>query len=377
MGTGLIIAASVLVAAGIAIYESPQVRQFIEHSRRKIAVALHNLGDEVQPRRPSQSNNGETPEQIRRKRMEEIVRRNQNELIRQAHEEGIAVDLDELSRIGREGVEVEMMEYDRRNKNLDRGGSFDDIVGSDGMLRDNHPLISLENEDATASTVTAMENSTSAEGLRRRGQVFVPERGAQIMFDQEHVTEEPSPVQQASRESTVTVEGEPLIDIHAEDPPLTLPEEQIRTASIPSLPASDQAQAHDGSQSFHSFESASVMSISDDLEHSKQHIFSNSVEDEAEVMSTGTMTPTDDGFSAAASMIGNADDIAVLSLQNDDDHDAQSEAFSEGGFSELSDGDRMGAHTPNSWTDVGSDDGESEYGGAQASTQYYTTSSHI
>ncbi|KAF2817161.1 uncharacterized protein BDZ99DRAFT_456929 [Mytilinidion resinicola] len=368
MGTGLIIAASVLVAAGIAIYESPQVRQFIEHSRRKIAVALHSLGDEIQPPRRSSSqssNNAETAEQIRRKRMEEIVRRNQNELIRQAQEEGIAVDLDELARIGREGVEVEMMEYDRRSKNRDRGSSFDDLVGSDGMLRDNHPLINLVDEDNTARTATATENAT-AEGLRRRGQIFSADSRAQVLFDQEHATKETSAAPQASRESTATIEGEPLIDMNAEDPPLSLPQE-VQTESIPSLSSSTQAQAQDGSQSFHSFASASVMSVSDDMEQSNPHVFSNSMEEEPEVMSTGTLTPTEDGFSTAASMVGSqADDVAVLSMTNDEDHDARSEAFSEGGFSELGDGDRIGARTPNSWTDVGSDDG-SEY--AQASNQ--------
>ncbi|KAF2502367.1 hypothetical protein BU16DRAFT_521104 [Lophium mytilinum] len=370
MGTGLIIAASVLVAAGIAIYESPQVRQFIEHSRRKIAVALHSLGDEIQPRRSfsHSSNDAETAQQVRRRRMEEIVRRNQNELIRQAQEEGIAVDLDELARIGREGVEVEMMEYDRRSNNRDRGSSFDDLVGSDGMLRDNHPLINLADEDNTARTATATENTTSADGLRRRGQVFSAGSSAQVLFDQERTMKETSAAPHASRESTATIEGESLIDINAEDPPLSLPEE-LQTESIPSLASSTQAQTQDGSQSFHSFASASVMSISDDMEQSNQHIFSNSMEEEAEVMSTGTMTPTEDGFSTAVSMVGSqADDIAVLSMTNDEDHDARSEAFSEGGFSELGDGDRIGAHTPNSWTDVGSDDG-SEYAGAQASNQ--------
>jgi len=306
--------------------------------------------------------------------MEEIVRRNQNELIRQAKEEGIAVDLDELAKIGREGIEVEMMEYDRQNRNPGRGSSFDDIVGSDGMLRDNHPLIKLEDQENTARTATATENTTFAEGLRRRGQMFPTDGGAQVLFDQTYTTEDITTPPQ-SRESTATIQGESLIDVHAEDPPFSLPE-QIQTASIPSLPSSHEVQAQDGSQSFHSFASTSVMSVSEDLEQSNPHIFSNSIQEEPEVMSTGTLTPTEDGFSTAASMVGSqADDIALLTTMNDDDHDARSEAFSEGGFSELSDGERIGAHTPNSWTDVGSDDG-SEYAGAQASNQYYSTYHH-
>lgn len=111
---GIIIAASVLVAAGIAIYESPQVRQWVDQSRRKIAVALHSLGDDIQPSDHEQ-----------RKR-EELVRRNRNEFIRRAREEGVAVDLDELARIGTEDVRAATR----------RGQTFDDLVGSDGRLRE-------------------------------------------------------------------------------------------------------------------------------------------------------------------------------------------------------------------------------------------------
>ncbi|KAB8303447.1 hypothetical protein EYC80_004870 [Monilinia laxa] len=46
---GAVIVVSVAVAAAIAVYESPQARQFAGDVRRKIAVALHSLGDEINP----------------------------------------------------------------------------------------------------------------------------------------------------------------------------------------------------------------------------------------------------------------------------------------------------------------------------------------
>lgn len=46
---GIIVTASVLVAAGVAVYQSPQFQQWVATSRRKIALALHNLGDDIQP----------------------------------------------------------------------------------------------------------------------------------------------------------------------------------------------------------------------------------------------------------------------------------------------------------------------------------------
>ncbi|KAH8804830.1 hypothetical protein F5884DRAFT_428359 [Xylogone sp. PMI_703] len=47
--SGAIIVVSVAVAAAIAVYESPQARQFAEDVRRRIAIALHSLGDEINP----------------------------------------------------------------------------------------------------------------------------------------------------------------------------------------------------------------------------------------------------------------------------------------------------------------------------------------
>ncbi|CCU76980.1 hypothetical protein BGHDH14_bgh01642 [Blumeria hordei DH14] len=47
--TGAAVVASIAVAAAIAIYESPQVKRFAEDIRRKIAIKLHALGDEISP----------------------------------------------------------------------------------------------------------------------------------------------------------------------------------------------------------------------------------------------------------------------------------------------------------------------------------------
>ncbi|RAL66137.1 hypothetical protein DID88_005809 [Monilinia fructigena] len=47
--SGAVIVVSVAVAAAIAVYESPLARQFAGDVRRKIAVALHSLGDEINP----------------------------------------------------------------------------------------------------------------------------------------------------------------------------------------------------------------------------------------------------------------------------------------------------------------------------------------
>ncbi|KAF1949509.1 hypothetical protein CC80DRAFT_497405 [Byssothecium circinans] len=373
--TGIIIAASIVVAAGIAIYESPQVRQWVEQSRRKIAVALHSLGDDIQPRRQSETE-GDFEE-----RKKEAARQRRNELVRKAREEGVAVDLDELARIGREEVELEERQRrggERRKRNASQR-SFDDLVGSNGMLKDAH-----------AVTTTGTETKDS--GLRNRGAGAAsfaagaalaaagnPFSDDHILFDRDEdeapspqpfTYAEPEPVS-VSRESSATIEGDEhhssatagqLIDLSPDS--VYLHPENIQTASIPSASApgsvistTPDADADDqAAQSFYSFASSS-------------HPF-----EDAENISTGTLTPRSEASAfTGASVIGSqAEDIAVLSLQNDTDHeDTRSEIFSEGGFteagfseagfSELGEENR-GIMTPSSWTDVGSDD-ESEWGG--------------
>jgi len=358
---GLIIAASVLVAAGIAIYESPQVRQWVDQSRRKIAIALHSLGDDIHPRRSSECSDDY---EARQERREEIIRRNRNELIRRAREEGIAVDLDELARIGRE--DVEMTERRQRRKTNASSRSFDDIVSSDGTLKV---------EDAATKTVTGIE--TNDTGLRKRGPTGF-ESGAAIanpfadetlvLFD--HDTDEASSKLSAnveSRESSATAQGDhpsappstsgQLIDLTSESLPQP---ENPQTASVPQSEAGDDNDPV--AQSFYSFASS--------LRNST-HEFELQ-DDDMEQVSTGTLTPRSDrsAFTGASVAGSYADDVAVLSVAGDDDHDARSEIFSEGGFTEAGFseagfsevGSRTGAMTPADWTDVGSDD-ESEWGG--------------
>ncbi|KAF2647382.1 hypothetical protein K491DRAFT_614686, partial [Lophiostoma macrostomum CBS 122681] len=388
--TGLIIAASVLVAAGIAIYESPQVRQWVDQSRRKIAVALHSLGDDIQPRRPSEG----SEDYEARKRRQEVIRRNRNELIRRAREEGIAVDLDELARIGRE--EVELAERRPRRKTNASTKSFDDLVGSDGMLK--------KTEDSAAQKTTGTDMAGSS--ARRRGMAGfgagagaaaaanpfsddnilfdlddekAPITSPSTMVDEDDAEDAPSPQPFPyieSRETSATVEANSpavpppifgqLIDLTPELAP-----EDPQTASIPQSEADDNEQV---AQSFYSFTS----SESNPMRNSAHPQFLLQDDDEdMENISTGTLTPRSEhsaftGVSTSASMVGsNADDIGILSMQNDDDHDARSEAFSESGFTDAGFSEagfsevgenRTGVMTPSSWTDVGSDD-ESEWGG--------------
>jgi hypothetical protein len=375
--TGIIIAASVLVAAGIALYESPQVREWVHNSRRKIAIALHSLGDEIQPRRPS-----ECSEDYEARRAE-IIRQRRNALIRKAREEGIAVDLDELARIGREEMEMGERRTGRTGR-TNRQRSFDEIVGQDGMLK-------REEDTATAAKATGSDMEAAKSDARRRGAAGFAAGSAAagnpfsddaVLFDRDEEDDAAPPnpfayLEPPSRRSSVTVEdmaaSAPIGQLIHPTPDLidltsgsgTFQPENSQTASIPPSETGTTSDSLDHtttaqSQSFYSFTSSPAASQHPDLPAAEQHEFDSDIEN----VSAGTLTPRSErsAFTGVSVVGSQADDIAVLSVHNDTDFDARSEAFSEGGFSEVESQRGVGVMTPSSWTDVGSDE-ESEWGG--------------
>lgn len=61
VSTGAIIAISVITATAFAVYESPEVRQFAEDLRRRIAQSLRALGDNIEPGGRRQEEDGGQP----------------------------------------------------------------------------------------------------------------------------------------------------------------------------------------------------------------------------------------------------------------------------------------------------------------------------
>ncbi|KAL2129153.1 hypothetical protein VTI74DRAFT_8173 [Chaetomium olivicolor] len=93
-----IIAASVAVAAAIAIYESPEVRRAAQQLRRRIAIALQSLGEDVDPGRPRfnrpedaqgfyESHEVDADEETRRRQREELMYWNMRHLEEQRQRE--------------------------------------------------------------------------------------------------------------------------------------------------------------------------------------------------------------------------------------------------------------------------------------------------
>lgn len=137
--SGLLISLTVIFAAGLAVYENPHVRQWVDSSRRKIAIALHSLGDEITP--PSNSRDSSPDASTREDESPEAVERR-----RKARQE--------ILERGR------AMEEKRKSKKEEvvMSQSFDDLVDKNGILLD---------EKAAART-TAAELETPESGLRKR-----------------------------------------------------------------------------------------------------------------------------------------------------------------------------------------------------------------
>ena len=152
----IVITASVLIAAGLAAYESPQVREWVDKSRRRIAIAIQTFGDElVNPHRlhgskkdrhasdPSmdEEKSGEAEERRRQARAEILERgRILEERKRRRREAAARGDLGK-----------------QRDSGVDIGESFDSLVDEDGYLK---------NAEATAES-SAFEHNSS-EGLTKR-----------------------------------------------------------------------------------------------------------------------------------------------------------------------------------------------------------------
>ncbi|KAL1621173.1 hypothetical protein SLS54_005668 [Diplodia seriata] len=342
---GALLAASLIIAAGVAVYQNPQVQQWIDARRRKIAIALHSLGDEINPPVARNRNAREADEQ--RRRRESIIRHNRNE----------------LARIGDE--------YDEKH-NRPRGQSFDDLVNEHGLLRESVSGATLTEKPAAAATAV---DSGAGQGLRNRGSgargfasgssyadPFADE--GSVLFDRDLIgveensvdgdDDEEAPVPRdfttPSRESTATVEADSAPQLVDLSEPFSAPFQQSQLAP--------PAEAEDATASFYSTRSGPAVDAGNDAD----------MDDDDMLESTGTLTPTEDNFSTDASLVGRgADDIAVLStLQNSTsvagEGDAHVNPFNnnnaayddEDRFSEESFSD-IGTRTPNSWTDVGSD----------------------
>ncbi|KAK5072909.1 hypothetical protein LTR64_000681 [Lithohypha guttulata] len=144
---GAIIIASVLVAASIAAYENPQIREWFERSSQKVALAFRSLGDDIQEQRKRRRSNKQDSS------MHEDMDEKAEERRRQARQE--IMDRGRRLQAKREGR--------RSSMDKTRTPSFDSIVDDDGKLR---PHVAEAEQNPWAAS-TAVEQNDS-QGLRSR-----------------------------------------------------------------------------------------------------------------------------------------------------------------------------------------------------------------
>ncbi|KAI4238352.1 MAG: hypothetical protein LQ349_001160 [Xanthoria aureola] len=140
LAKGIIVSISLLLAAGLAVYENPQVKQWVDESRRKIAFALHNLGDDLEP-----------PSSSRRTSSQDASTR-----------EDSSVEAAERRRKARQDIldRGRKLEERRRAQQASsaKSNSFDHLVDDQGKLK----------QDDTQATTSAAEIHVEQTGIRNR-----------------------------------------------------------------------------------------------------------------------------------------------------------------------------------------------------------------
>lgn len=328
---GLIISLSVLFAAGLAVYENPQVRQWVDSSRRKIAIALHSLGDEITPlstyshssftAADASTREDEAPDAVerRRKAREEILER------------------------GR------MLEEKRRSRQEAKGPakSFDDLVDKNGALKPEKKVV-------VAST-TAAEPQVEESGLRKRNIEMTSAAAlgsamanpfADEAYSDLYGVSEPSLI--ASRSSTPTLPSSP--------PPVPpklpldkpLPSLQINTSQAPSTHSSEQLIDLTPTTSA-AASSSSLIPTNNPISQSETRQNSNywSVHEWAENTAPSFYSPprSEAAVEQRADVLSEAGSGELVSERGEHEIQEGSDVISEIG---------SGIDTPSSWTEVGS-----------------------
>lgn len=319
---GLIITFSILVAAGLAVYENPQVREWVENSRRKIAIALHSLGDDIHPSRSASPPDPSTrPDDS----FEAVERR------RRAREEIL-----ERGRV--------LEEKRRKARNGERSSSFDDLVNEDGNLK------------KVVATTTATEMKPEEEGMRNRSDgirglekgaafanPFADENESQLLhttnlIDAEEDERSTQAQPQTSRESTATL---PI-----EQPPQQ-PADLETISNHPSeqlldLTPTTSSSSHDRfSLQPPPQPPSNYFSVNEWAESTSPSFYSTVSEGGDHNRSESHNPPS------APSLAGSGEDVGAES-STDGDLDVMSEI--------------AGVSTPGSWTEVGSEVSEGDHG---------------
>ncbi|KAI5237204.1 hypothetical protein E4T42_09227 [Aureobasidium subglaciale] len=172
LAKGILISLSILAAVGIAVYENPQVKEWVEEQRRKITEFLRTFGDELDPQSRREAEafayEGRLPRQSREEAAataravaratgaettdDSVTRRNRTSHTPQSPDEA-----DERKRLGREYLakrNQEMLDLKEKQKirrstselseKTPSSPTFDQLVDVDGSLKTNEKDTQVE-----------------------------------------------------------------------------------------------------------------------------------------------------------------------------------------------------------------------------------------
>ena len=337
---GLILSFSILFAASLAVYENnPEIRKWVDDSRRKIAVALHNFGDEIAPPQPSRNPN--RPKDA------------------STHEDNSPEAVERRRRAGQEIIErgrvLEERRRERRASTQASTQTFDDLVDEDGVLK----------SAATGARTTATEPKTDTTELKKRKiEVQGAAMGATLAnpFADEIPMEfypaaEPSTPIARTRSSTPTLPAASPREAGPSTPqtPNTLLVDTVEVSNHPSEYLVDLTPTSSSVPSSHHDDLASLSPISTFFQEEGDEApppapWSVSINEWAENTTASFYsapqsqpepqdTPAKDGAATPTA----SESGEHVSQYGSDDMDFMSE---------------MGISTPGSWTEVGSDSGD-------------------
>lgn len=352
LGTVGVVVISVAAAAAVAIYESPEVRQFAEDCRRKIAIALHSLGDEINPasRQPrfnrpedaegflqSTTEAGlDGDEESRRKQREELMYWNQVRLERQEREAKKLQDQEENKEA--KSPEANFEDFLHEDYHASEKGAFVVNTGAnvhgdaEGLFqRRGQGIRGLERGNFYANPF-ADENNIEMEDVQQAADANLMSPESSEMSDDIYGLEPTTPTSGTAKSRIETQSQHSLVDVSEPAPAIesvsALPSDMY-TSGIEAHPDAfasihawaDNSQTHNGS-SYLSRPAADEAALSETSE--PEHI-------------SGELTPTD-----SASLAGSGEDVGEsASVDGSRYYDVESE-------------DEAGMSTPGSWTEVGS-----------------------
>ncbi|KUI69143.1 hypothetical protein VM1G_04524 [Cytospora mali] len=389
-----VIAVSVAVAAAIAIYESPELQRMASDLRRRIALALHSLGDGIggpqngsdEPlfNRPEdaegflQSGEIDADDESRRRQREELLYWNAMKLSRELERQTDENEkIKEKEKMSSSGSSTTFDDFLREDKNADEKGTYVFNTGAE-VLDNEGGLVRRRGvtEGVRGLNASLYANPFADEhGIEYTSEI-APETD-EVVSQDDIYSATPRHVTGSSESRTLSPEPESLPELVPIDP-MPMAESQTETVSTPREPEFGQDEYMTAGQDDRNDEDgiddayASIQAWAEQQHQAQQQNRESSLDfysplpvtpaaPLSEVMSDGElvseaggqMTPTD---SASASVAGSGVDVAA-------DEDAASHNGSASRYYDVLSEDEDGMPTPaHSWTEVGSVISESEDG---------------